>query len=383
MTGRRHSPPPPSPLPGAPRRRLDAATSLALLAVILAGAALTLGVVNALGPGRGGCQANAWDAVPAQATLPGGWALGATDYYVESQTTTLVGPATDGADGGGALVYASVTCFGDSAGDVLERSRTSAKNAGATVGDLTGIGLEGYALSDPSTGSSAYHFRRGALVAYLGVSGIVAPAELDQLAAAVGAAMAKAQGGAAPSFAARPTPVPGTSETPGASAEPSPSASASAEPEPSPVAAALEALLPSEVGGIALVKSSATGDAILADDTASRALVAALRSLGKTPSDLLLAQAFDETGTLAASILGFELPGVEGATLRTAIMKSWLLADSPGVTTSEVTLSGKPVTRVSYGDGGSDSYVLVRDGAVLVIDAADQAQAERIVASLP
>lgn len=376
--------PPGPPLPGAPRRRLDSATGLALLAVVIAAVALVLGLLNALGPGRAGCQAAAWDAVPAAAALPAGWTLGATDFYVGSQTTTLVGPMTDETTGGGAVVYASITCYGDSAGDALERSRSSAESAGATVEDLPGVGDEGYAMSDSSTGSSAYHFRRGALVAYMAVSGAVTPAELDQIAVAVDAAMTTSQGGAAPTGLVRPTEGPPTSETPGSSTEVSPSPEESVEPEPSPVAAALEARLPSAVDGVALTKDSATGDVLAeAEDTPSRALVAAVRSLGKSPSDLLLAQAYDETGALAAYLTGFELPGVEGTALKTVILKSWLLADSPGVTTTEVTVSGKPLTRVSYGDDRSDSYVYVSDGAVLIIDTADADEAGRIVASLP
>ena len=370
------------PLPGAPRRRLDGASGIALVAVAIAAVALVLGVVNVLRPGpSGGCQADAWDAVPAETSLPDSWTLGATDFYVGSQTTTLVGPVVDETAGGGAVVYASVTCYGDSAGDALERSRSSAEGAGATVEDLPGLGDRAYVMSDSSTGSTAYHFRRGSLVAYLAVSGTVAPAELDQLAVSVDAAMAKSQGGPAPSVASRPTTAPGTSEEPAESLEPSPGESV--EPEPSPVAAALEGRLPSEVNGIALTKDSATGDIVLSEDIPSRALVAALRTLGKTPTDLLVAQAYDETGVLASSILGFELPGVEGAELKSIILGSWLLGDSPGVTTTDVTLAGKPFTKVSYGDEGTSSYVTVVDGAVLIIDAADDEQAALLVASLP
>jgi len=373
--------PPTSPLP-APGRRLGGAAVIALLALVVAGVALVLGLATALGRGQAGCQEAAWDAVPASSALPAGWALGSTDYYVASQTTTLGGPPTDDATGG-AAVYTSVTCFGDSAADVLGRSRSSAEESGATVEDLSGIGDEGYSMADSATGSSAYHFRREGLVAYMAVSGTVSPVELDQLAAAVDAAMATSQGGAAPSVRVRPSEGPATTQTPGPTAEETTGPEVTTEPEPSPVAAALEARLPSEVGGTALTKDSATGDVVLQDDASSRALVAALRTVDKTAADLLLAQAFDETGTLAGSVLGFELPGVTGADLRAIILDAWLLADSPGVTKTEVTLAGKPFTRVSYGDGGTNSYVHVTDDAVIVIDAPDDDQAGTFAASLP
>lgn len=376
-----------SRLPGAPRRRLDTPTGLAVLAVALAGVALVVGLMNLLGSGRSSCQAASWDAVPAGARLPAGWTVGTTDYYLDSQTTTLVGPATDETTGGGALVYASVSCYAGSAGDALHRSRTSAEAAGATIDALPELGDEAYAMSDPSTGSSAYHIRRGALLAYLAVSGTVAPVELDQVAAAVDAAMVTAQGGAAaeaPTTAVtRPSPTAAAGETPGTSAEPSSGPGESAEPTAGPVAAGLEAILPAEVDGVTLAKDSTTADVILTDGAASRALVAALRSLGKSASDLLMAQAYDDTGTLEASVLGFQLPGVDGATLRTIILETWLLADAPGVTAAEVTLSGKTLTRVSYGDEGSISYVYVHDDAVLVIETTNEEQATRIAASLP
>jgi hypothetical protein len=351
------------------------------VALVVAAIALVLGAWSVLGPARASCQTAAWDAIPAATALPAGWTLGATDFYVQSQTTTLLGPA-DETTGSGAVVYSSVTCFGGDAGEVLRRSRSSAESAGATVEDVESVGDEGYSMSDSTTGSSAYHFRRGSLVAYMAVSGSVAPTELDQLAVAVDAAMAGSQGGSVPSTPARPTGTAGA-ETPGATVEPSPSPEESAEPEASPVAAALEARLPAEIDGVPLIKDSATADMVLGDDTSSRALEAALRSLNKTSSDLLLAQAYDEGGALAASILGFELPGVEGDTLRTIVLESWLMAGSTGVTTTEVTLSGRPVTKVVYGDGGADSYVAVSDDAVLVIDTTDAEQAERIIASLP
>ncbi len=371
-------------LPGAPRRRLDTPTGIAVLAVALAGMALVVGLVNLLGSGRNGCQAASWDAVPPAARLPAGWTVGTTDYYIDSQTTTLVGPSTDETTGGGALVYATVTCYAGSAADALSRSRTSAEVAGATVDDLQGVGDDAYSMSDPSTGSSAYHIRRGALLAYLTVSGSVAPVDLDQVAAAVDAAMVTAQGGiAAAAPVTRPSATAGAGQTPGSSAGSSPRPGESTEPAPSPVAAELEAILPAEVDGVALTKDSTTADVILTDGAASRALVASLRTLGKSPGDLLLAQAYDETGTFDASILAFQLPGVDGTTLRKTILGTWLLADAPGVTSTEVTVSGKKVTRVSYGDGGSTSFVYVHGDAVVVIEAADEQQATRITASLP
>jgi len=370
-------------LPGAPRRRLDRATALAVGAVGLAAMALVVTVVGLVAPGRSSCQAAAWDAIPAVGALPADWTISSTDFYVDGQTTTLAGPASsEGADDG-ALLYASITCYGSSGADAIARSRTSVEDAGMPVDDLDDIGESGYAVQDATTGSQAYHFRRGGLVAYLAVSGSVSAAEMRQVALAVDASMLRAQGVAA---GTGPTAAPATSAPSAAASElPSvePSAVESAEPTETPIAPELEALLPDEVDGTPLVHDSTTGDYVLGDDTASRALTATLRDLGKAPADLRIAQGYDETGALDIGILAFRVPGVAGATLRDAILETWLFAGAAGVTSSQETLGGKEITRVSYGDEGSVSYVYLEDDAVLLINTADEALAGRILASQP
>jgi len=114
------------------------------------------------------------------------------------------------------------------------------------------------------------------------------------------------------------------------------------------------------------VETSLATDA-LGDDAGSKAVIAGLRELGKTPDDLELAQAYDETGTLDLVLFAFRLPGADPEALRSLVLDSWLVASAEGVTTEEVELGGKTVTHVDYGDELADAYLYsVGDVAVIM-----------------
>ena len=143
------------------------------------------------------------------------------------------------------------------------------------------------------------------------------------------------------------------------------------------------ALLPAKIGGTALARDSAAGADVLGDDSLSRALAAALRSLGAKVDDLRVAQAYDETDTLDLYLLAFGVSGVSGAKLEPVILRTWLSAGEDGVTTKTATVGGKEITTVDYGDGGSMAYVRTTAEAVVILQTADEALAAEVVASLP
>jgi hypothetical protein len=370
------------PLP-ASRPAASRATSVAIGALLLAAAALVVGALTYLRPGPTLCQASAWDALPAAGDLPSGWTIGSTDYYRDSQTTTLAGP--DPGDGsGGANLYVSVTCFGADAADAVARSRASATEAGRPVTDLEGMGDGGYEILNSSAGSGVLYFHRATLAAYLASQGTVSDAELRTAGNAVDKAMQRALAGTGR--------VPGTARPAGSaapSAAPSeagsarPAASGAASASASPVAPQLEALLPVRVGTTSLARNSATGDMVLGTDAGSRALVAALTSLGKQATDLEIAQAYDEAGSVDLSILGFRVPGISASKLKPIVLQTWLFADATGVSSSEVTLGGRKATKVSYGDAGTSSYVVTSKDAVIVVETADAKLAAEALAALP
>ena len=110
------------------------------------------------------------------------------------------------------------------------------------------------------------------------------------------------------------------------------------------------------------------GSTILGNDPGSRSFAAAVSTLGVTPAKLELAFAYDEAGSLAVTVLGFRIPGISPTKLRPLVLETWLSATAPGVKSSSVTIGGIATTKVTYGDEGSDEYVLVRGDAVFVVE---------------
>jgi hypothetical protein len=168
------------------------------------------------------------------------------------------------------------------------------------------------------------------------------------------------------------------------SAEPSASPAASGSPaaSPSPAAPVLEAMMPTSLDGTALTTDSATDAATLGSGPGPRALGAAVKSLGQDPTTLEIAAAYDPTGALTITILGFRVPGLTPDQLQPAVMSAWLAADTPGVTTSTTTLSGYPTTKVSYSDGGDDEYVFTYKDALIVIETSDATLAAKAAAAV-
>ena len=140
--------------------------------------------------------------------------------------------------------------------------------------------------------------------------------------------------------------------------------------------------MPPAIKGTTLTTQSATDATSLSNAPSARALDAAVTSLGKKPGDLEVAIAYDTSGSMNLSVLGFRLPGVDPAKLRSIVLGSWLSTNTAGVATSTVDLFGTPSTRVSYGDGGADAYVVVRGDSVFVIETTDQALAASAVAAM-
>ncbi len=168
----------------------------------------------------------------------------------------------------------------------------------------------------------------------------------------------------------------------------SPSASAQAAASiaptalPSPAAPVLEAQMPRTINGTVLTIKSAINAASLGGDPSSRALSAAMSSLGKKPDDLEIAEAYDPAGALALTILAFRVAGIDAAKLRSVVLEAWLSTRTAGVVSSSVTLAGTPSTRVSYGDAGPSDYAFVRGDSVFVVVTADQALAVSAAAAI-
>jgi hypothetical protein len=271
-------------------------------------------------------------------------------------------------------VYATVTCYEDGAADAVTRSADAATAAGQAVTSRNDLGDQGFSAVDDS-GATFLQFRHDKLVVYLAASGDATATEVDQLASAFDIALGGDGGAVAVGTPAAATPVPSAdTATPGPSDDASPGAAAAPE---------LEAALPAKVGDIALAVDSATGSMMLGEDQLSRAITAALRAAGRTPDDLGIAQAYDETAESDLSVLAVAVEGMAGAKVQAFVLETWLAATGAGITTDTVTLAGSEFTRVDYGDEGPMDYVTTKGNVAFVINTADPALAAEAAAALP
>jgi hypothetical protein len=362
----------------------DQATTSARTARLLATTALVVALV-ALGfaawrmlvPADAGCQQQAWDVTPAAEDLPTGWIASASQYDIDRKTMSFLGPMPQDEASSQAVIYATVTCFRAGAEDGVTRSRAAAEEAGQSVADRDDLGEQAYSAIDDS-GAAFLQMRAGKIVVYLAASGDASATEVDELASAFDKALGGDGGTIAPPAVVPSDDQAGASQDPGAS--PDPGESLAAE---SPAAPDLVALLPTQVGAIAMASDSATGGTFLSDDQGSRAIQAALRAAGKTPDDLRVAQAYDEASAVDLSVMAVTVDGLPAEQTRDIVLENWLAATGDGVTKDTVTLAGQTWTRIDYGDGGTLDYVLTDGANVIVITTADAALAEQTAAALP
>jgi hypothetical protein len=357
------------------RNRLAAATPwVAIGAAVIAIAALGVAVFGR-GTGADSCRNAAWSSVPAADELPSGWTLSSTDLNANGMTVSINGPAPTDGSSSQPVVYSSVTCYGSVASSAITQYRDSAKAAGATITDR-GLGGNAYDVDNPTTGSVTTLFRVGDLIGQIADAGSATPDELATITTAVARAMGD-QSAAGTSAGGPSSSGPAGSELP----IPQPSGSDSAEAS-APAAPELEALIPTKVGSTTLTVQSATASDVLGTDPNSRALAAVVRSLGANPTDLQIAQAYDETNTVDLSIIGFRLAKSDGAKLKTAVIDTWLSAGAAGVKRTDVQLSGKTFTKIDYGDAGTIEYVYGGPDYVIVVDTADVTLATDVASQL-
>jgi hypothetical protein len=188
-----------------------------------------------------------------------------------------------------------------------------------------------------------------------------------------------------PSASPSPSPSPSAafaSPSASAGASGSPGTSPSPSPSPSQAAPELAAMMPTSVDGTTLTVETAKDASTLGTSPAARALSAAAKSFGKDPATFEIAIAYDASGSSALQIFGFRLPGVSPAQLQPVILNAWLAADVPGVTSSTTTLGGKAATKIAYGDGGADEYLITQSDALFDIESSDATVAAKVASSI-
>ena len=362
---------------------VGAAPWFALLALVLAVG--TLGYVlfgRSSGSDLTACRTAAWSAVPKAADLPDTWSLTSTDLNANGMTISIVGPTPADGSTNQPVVYASVTCYGEAATTALAENRTAAEAAGSTVSART-AGGDAYDVDNSSTGGRTTMFRVGGLIGQIADGGTASSSDLDAITAAIASAMGDRNAAGSASL---------PSDDPNVSPDPLGSNDVGAEPSSSPFAPDLEALLPRSIdiaasadaspAPVTLSVVSASAAEAFGDDPSSRALAARIRAIGGTFEQLQIAQAFDESGTVDVLINAFRLPGADVAKLKAAVVETWLSGSVEGVKTTTVTLGGKSLTKVDYGDGQAIEYVYALDDAVIVIDTSDVGVATAVAQKL-
>jgi hypothetical protein len=366
------------------RRTVFVVAILSVVAIVLAGAAL---IVTVLRPGAAAsadsCRALSWASLPDPSTLPAGWTLAGSGFYSDGYSTSLVGPAATSTTTTTPSIYVRLNCLGADDHLALTRSHDAAVAAGATDLTFAKLGDESFAHQD-ATGGATVYFRRSGIVTYLVAAASVTPSELQQAATAVDLAIAAASASGGSGILGTPRPAPSGGV---AVASPGPLASsgpgASPEPSPSHAVPALEALLPHTVSGTPFSSQSLTGTDALGTDAASVALAASIKGFGKLPADFQVAETYDATGTVALTVIGFRVVGIDGVRVRQAIIASWLVAAASGMTTTPATIGGKALIKVDYGDGGPLDYVYVSGQTVFDVSTADTTLAATVLAQLP
>ena len=347
---------------------------IAVAALVIAIAGVGLAASRFLFAGGATCQEAAWDVRPATADLPAGWTVSAGQFDINRQQITLLGPFPEDETMAQAVVYTTVTCFPQGATDAVARSEQASRDAQQLVTPRDDLSDGGFSATDES-GATFTQFRADSVVVYLAASADASPAEVD----AIASAFDKALGGDGGAIAVG-TPDPGTVDPSDGTASAEPSEEI---PSGAAVAPELEARLPTEVAGIALSVDSALGTDVFGDDSSSRAIIAALRVEGKTPEDVTLAQAYDETGAADLSLLAVEVEGLAQEKTQAIMLDSWLAATGTGVTREPQTIAGREFIVVDYGDEGTKDYVLAEDGAVIIITTASTETANAAAAALP
>ena len=341
---------------------------VAIVATALIGVTATAlavgGLAMALRSDPAGCAPVAWGAVSDGAALPAGWSMVSNQVGVDTLSTTFAGP-TPSASTQRPVVFASVSCYGNDAALALRRAHEGALAAGGADVAFATVGDESFVVFSQAATSTTLLMRRGDLVGELTAPTSVDRPTLEGIGRAVDTAMVRsiavppdaspiAQPSAAPSSA----PGPGEQNPSSSPALPSSSASPAAVSHEAPD---LERLLPTIVGSTSLASQSVLGTTALGSGTASDQLKAALQKLGKSPADLQIAGAYDPAGTLDLRLFAYRVAGVDTSELARALIESQLANTAAQATSSQVTIAGHPITKISYAQGTPVYFYLLND----------------------
>jgi hypothetical protein len=144
---------------------------------------------------------------------------------------------------------------------------------------------------------------------------------------------------------------------------------------------ALEALLPTTLGGVALTVESQAGADL---STSSGPFDAFLKGLGKTRADFTLASAYAQGG-LKAQVGAWRVKGADPALLLPGFKDAVQGSSKTPLTKADDSLGGRAVTRI--GDPGQLTqgplYAVVQGDTLLFVQTPDRSLAEEAMGKLP
>lgn len=128
--------------------------------------------------------------------------------------------------------------------------------------------------------------------------------------------------------------------------------------------AALESLIPKEIGGETVMVQSLTGVEFLGIGTSTE-MNAALTALGKQPSDLSVAIGFTVGEGTSVSIIALRVKGSSGGAVYQAIVTAYQSTSSAVIT--DATFGGKSVKKSVPTDESATSYIYTHDDVVFAV----------------
>jgi hypothetical protein len=141
----------------------------------------------------------------------------------------------------------------------------------------------------------------------------------------------------------------------------------------------LEAILPSDLGGVALQKFSMTGESFMAGGTGAEDMAATLQLLGKTPADLSVAFA----GNTTVILIAFKVKDVGATQIYDAVVAAQDSQDVANIT--DVTIAGKSAKKVVDSTSTTVYLYLTGDAVITVtgVGALPDATLNEIFTKLP
>ena len=155
------------------------------------------------------------------------------------------------------------------------------------------------------------------------------------------------------------------------------------EPTSGPVAD-LEALIPDQIGGIPLTKSSMNGEQFVNSGSSSQELQAFLRGLGVSIGDVSIAVGVGFSQEAAVAMFVFQAQGADTDRLVSGFKEAYNADSAQGLVWQPASIAGKQVERTTNPQQPNQViYLYAKDDVLYFLTTATEEQAAEALAGLP